>query len=133
MQSALYFMVGRRKPRTSTFGLHPFFFKGAVLVQKLKLNERGTEMTYRDVKPSREVRRELQKYVGCFTDSQRRLKECSIQRALNWLELYSNHYSAISDLSLTLEENPDQLCAVFDFLGVLIDLNIIHEFMKDKP
>ena len=90
-------------------------------------------MTYRDVKPSREVRRELQKYVGCFTDSQRRLKECSIQRALNWLELYSNHYSAISDLSLTLEENPDQLCAVFDFLGVLIDLNIIHEFMKDKP
>jgi hypothetical protein len=86
-----------------------------------------------DVKPSEELIPRLQKYIGTFTNYQRRLKECSIQRALNWLELYGNHYPAISDLSLIFEEKPDQLCAVLDFLGLLIDLNILDEFMKNKP
>jgi hypothetical protein len=86
-----------------------------------------------DVEVSQELIPELQKYVGTFADYQRRLKECSMQRAFNWLDLYGNHYPAISDLSLILEENPAQLCAVLDFLGVLIDLGMIDEFMKDKP
>ena len=86
-----------------------------------------------DVEVSQDLIPELQKYVGTFADSQRRLKECSMQRALNWLDLYGNHYPAISDLSLILEENPDQLCAVLDFLGLLIDLGIIDEFIKNKP
>ena len=88
-------------------------------------------MSY-DVKPNQDLIPELQKYVGSFADSQKRIKEYSMQRGLNWLELYGNYYPAISDLSLTLEDNPDQLCAVLDFLGVLIDLDIIHEFMKES-
>ena len=88
-------------------------------------------MSY-DVKPNQDLIPELQKYVGAFADSQKRIKEYSMQRGLNWLDLYGDHYPEISNLSLKLEDNPDQLCAVLDFLGLLIDLGIIDEFMKNK-
>jgi hypothetical protein len=88
-------------------------------------------MSY-DVKPSKDLIPELQKYVSTFADSQRRMKEYSMQRALNWLKLSSNHYPTLSDLSFTLEGNPEQFCAVLDCLGTLIDLDIIDEFMKSN-
>ena len=90
------------------------------------------QMSY-DVKPSEDLIAELQEYVGTFADSQRRIKECSMQRGLNWLKLVSNHYPALLDFSFTLESNPEQFCAVLDCLGILIDLDIIDEFMKNKP
>ena len=89
------------------------------------------QMSY-DVKPSEDLISELQKYVGTFADYQRRIKKYSMQRGLNWLKLSSNHYPAILELSLTLEDNPEQFCAVLDCLGTLIDLDIIDEFMKNK-
>ena len=85
-----------------------------------------------DVKPSEDLKPELQKYVATFIDSQRKIKEYSMQRGLNWLELSSNHYPVLSDFSLTLESNPEQFCAVLDCLGTLIDLDIIDEFMNLK-
>ena len=88
-------------------------------------------MSY-DVKPNQDLIPELQKYVGSFADSQKRIKEYSMQRGLNWLKLSSNHYPALLEFSLTLESNPEQFCAVLDCLGILIDLDIIDEFMKKE-
>ena len=78
-------------------------------------------MSY-DVKPSEDLKPELQKYIDSFADSQKRIKKYSMQRGLNWLKLSSHHYPILSELSLTLEDNPEQLCAVLNCLGTLIDL-----------
>ena len=83
-----------------------------------------------DVKPNDALRTELQKYVETFVNSQRRFKEDSMQRALNWLELSTNQYPILAELVLTMEDKPEQFGAVLDCLGVLIDLDIIDEFFK---
>jgi hypothetical protein len=48
------------------------------------------------------------------------------------VELYGKHCPVIIELSLSLEDRPEQFCGVLDCLGVLIDLDIIHEYMKNK-
>ena len=74
-----------------------------------------------------DLQADLQGYVEKYLNSQKIAKENSLARGLSWLDLATEKYDTLDEFILISKDSPEKFSSVLDFLGTLIDLNLLNE------